>query len=87
MLEEVMDTPMPDTSSNQTGLDYTTFLKKDSHHLSCPECEIIPALFIEKESKNLFSISSGCENKHVVHNISVRDFYKKSLTKNEINEK
>ena len=82
-----MDTPMPDSSSNQTGLDYTTFLKKDSHHLSCPECEIIPALFIEKESKNLFSISSGCENKHVVHNISVRDFYKKSLTKNEINEK
>ena len=82
-----MDTPMPDTSSNQTGLDYTTFLKKDSHHLSCPECEIIPALFIEKDSKNLFSISSGCENKHVVHNISVRDFYKKSLKKNEINEK
>ena len=89
MLEEVMDTPMPDTSSKLADLDYTTFLKKDSHHLSCPdpECEIIPALFIEKDSKNLFSISSGCENKHVVHNISVREFYKKSLTKNEINEK
>ena len=82
-----METPMPDTSSKLADLDYTTFLKKDSHHLSCPECEIIPALFIEKDSKNLFSISSGCENKHVVHNISVRDFYKKSLTKNEINEK
>jgi len=82
-----MDTPMPDTSSNAANLDYTTFLKKDSHHLSCPECEIIPALFIEKDSKNLFSISSGCENKHVVHNMSVREFYKKSLTKNEINEK
>ena len=87
MIEEVMDTPMPDTSSKLANLDYTTFLKKDSHHLSCPECTVIPALFIEKDSKNLFSISSGCENKHVVHNISVRDFYKKSLKKNEINEK
>ena len=87
MIEEVMDTPMPDTSSKLEDLDYTTFLKKDSHHLSCPECEIIPALFIEKDSKNLFSISSGCENKHVVHNMSVREFYKKSLKKNEINEK
>ena len=46
MLEEVMETPMPDTSSKLADLDYTTFLKKDSHHLSCPECEIIPALFI-----------------------------------------
>ena len=82
-----MDTPMPDTSSKLADLDYTTFLKKDSHHLSCPECEIIPALFIEKESKNLFAISSGCENKHVVHNMSVREFYKKTLKKNEINEK
>ena len=87
MIEEVMDTPMPDTSSKLADLDYTTFLKKDSHHLSCPECEIIPALFIEKDSKNLFSISSGCENKHVVHNMSVREFYKKSLKKNEIDEK
>ena len=87
MIEEVMDTPMPDSSSDSAEFDYTTFLKKDNHHLSCPECEIIPALFVEKESKNLFSISSGCENKHVVHNMSVREFYKKSLTKNEINEK
>ena len=82
-----MDTPMPDTSSKLANLDYTDFLKKDSHHLSCPECEIIPALFIEKTSKNLFSISSGCENKHVVHNMSIREFYQKSLKKNEINEK
>ena len=87
MIENVMDTPMPDSSSKLSDIDYTAFLKKDSHHLSCPECEIIPALFIEKDSKNLFSISSGCENKHVIHSISVRDFYKKSLTKNEINEK
>ena len=87
MIEDVMDTPMPDNSSKTAEFDYTTFLKKDNHHLSCPKCEIIPALFIEKESKNLFSISSGCENKHVVHNMSVRDFYKQSLTKNEINEK
>ena len=87
MIENVMDTPMPDTSSKLSDIDYTAFLKKDSHHLSCPECEIIPAIFIEKDSKNLFTISSGCENKHVIHNMSVRDFYKKSLTKNELNEK
>ena len=54
MVEKVMDTPMPESSSKLVELDYTEFLKKDSEHLSCPDCEIIPAIFIEKDSKNCF---------------------------------
>lgn len=82
-----METPMPETSSKLAKLDYTSFLKKDADHLSCPECEIIPAIFIEKTSKNLFSISSGCENQHSSHNMNVRDFYQKSIKKNNYNTK
>ena len=87
MVEKVMETPMPETSSKLADLDYTSFLKKDAEHLSCPECEIIPAIFIEKNSKNLFSISSGCENQHSTHNMNVREFYQKSIRKNNYNQK
>ena len=82
-----METPMPETSSKLADLDYTDFLKKDSEHLSCPECEIIPAIFIEKTSKNLYSISSGCENQHSIHNMNIREFFQKSIKKNDYNEK
>ena len=78
---------MPQTSSKLADLDYSDFLKKDPEHLSCPECEIIPAIFIEKTSKNLFSISSGCENQHSVHNMNIRDFFQKSVKKNDYNQK
>ena len=64
MIENVMDTPMPDTSSKLSDIDYTAFLKKDSHHLSCPECEIIPALFkpiIENSGKNKVDIEYSNE--------------------------
>ena len=87
MVEKEMETPMPETSSKLADLDYTDFLKKDSEHLSCPECEIIPAIFIEKTSKNLYSISSGCENQHSIHNMNIREFFQKSIKKNDYNEK
>lgn len=87
MAVKEMDTPMPETSSKLADLDYTDFLKKDSDHLSCPECEIIPAIFIEKNSKNLYSISSGCENQHSIHNMNIREFFQKSIKKNDYNEK
>ena len=82
-----MDTPMPETSSKLADLDYTSFLKAKNENLSCPECEIIPAIFIEKGSKNLFSISSGCENQHSIHNMNVREYFQKSNKKNDYNEK
>ena len=87
MVEKVMDTPMPESSSKLVELDYTEFLKKDSEHLSCPDCEIIPAIFIEKDSKNCFSISSACENQHFIHNMNIREFFQKSIKKNDYNEK
>ena len=87
MVQKEIDTPMPQTSSKLADLDYSDFLKKDPEHLSCPECEIIPAIFIEKTSKNLFSISSGCENQHSVHNMNIRDFFQKSVKKNDYNQK
>ena len=87
MVQKEMETPMPQTSSKLADLDYSNFLKKDPDHLSCPECEIIPAIFIEKTSKNLFSISSGCENQHSIHNMNIRDFFQKSVKKNDYNQK
>ena len=87
MVQKEMDTPMPQTSSKLADLDYSNFLKKDPDHLSCPECDIIPAIFIEKTSKNLFWISSGCENQHSIHNMSIRDFFQKSVKKNDYNQK
>jgi hypothetical protein len=47
MVQKEMNTPMPQTSSKLADFDYSDFLKKDPDHLSCPECEIIPAIFIE----------------------------------------
>ena len=82
-----MDTPMPETSSKLADLDYTSFLKAKTENLSCPECQIIPAIFIEKGSKNLFSISSGCENQHSIHNMNIREYFQKSNKKNDYNEK
>ena len=87
MIEKEMDTPMPETSSKLADLDYTSFLKAKNENLSCPECEIIPAIFIEKGSKNLFSISSGCENQHSIHNMNIREYFQKSNKKNDYNEK
>ena len=78
---------MPETSSKLSDLDYTSFLRTKIENLSCPECQIIPAIFIEKGSKNLFSISSGCENKHSIHNMNIREYFQKSNKKNDYNEK
>lgn len=87
MVEKEMDTPMPETSSKFADIDYTSFLKTKTDNLTCPECQIIPAIFIEKSSKNLFSISSGCENQHSIHNMNIREYFKKSDKKNDYNEK
>ena len=87
MIEKEMETPMPETSSKLSELDYTSFLKAKVENLTCPECEIIPAIFIEKTCKNLFSISSGCENKHSIHNMNIREYFQKSNKKNDYSEK
>ena len=47
--------------------------------LSCPKCNLIPAIFFDMNSKNIYQVSSGCENKHLITNMPVKDYYKKSV--------
>ena len=39
MITKEMDTPMPETSSKLSDLDYTNFLRTKIENLSCPECQ------------------------------------------------
>ena len=43
--------------------------------LSCPECDLIPAIFNDIKSKNIYQISSACENKHLISCIPVKSYY------------
>ena len=43
--------------------------------LSCPECDLIPALFNDIKSKNIYQVSSACENKHLISSIPVKSYY------------
>ena len=47
--------------------------------LSCPLCDLIPALFFDIKSKNIYKISAACENKHLMNNIPVKEFYDKYM--------
>ena len=59
--------------------------------LACPECDLIPALFFDVKSKNIYQISAACENKHLVNNSPVKEFYDKYMklkdtSKNTLND-
>ena len=47
--------------------------------LACPECDLIPALFFDVKSKNIYKISAACENKHLINNSPAREFYEKYM--------
>ena len=47
--------------------------------LACPQCDLIPALFFDVKSKNIYQISAACENKHLINNIPVKEFYDKYM--------
>ena len=47
--------------------------------LACPECDLIPALFFDIKSKNIYQISAACENKHLINNSPVKAFYEKYM--------
>ena len=40
--------------------------------LACPQCDLIPAIFNDTKSKNIYQISSACENKHLISNIPIK---------------
>ena len=43
--------------------------------LSCPQCNLIPALFNDIKSKNIYQVSSACENKHLISSLPVKSYY------------
>ena len=51
----------------------------DNLRLACPECDLIPALFFDIKSKNIYQISAACENKHLINNSTVKEFYEKYM--------
>ena len=56
-------------------------LKSDLNNLrlTCPECDLIPALFFDIKSRNIYQISAACENKHTITNTPVKQFYEKYM--------
>ena len=47
--------------------------------LVCPDCGLIPAIFYDIKSKNIYQISAGCENRHLINNIPIKEFYDKCM--------
>ena len=47
--------------------------------LTCPECDLIPALFYDIKSKNIYEISASCENKHLINCLPVKKYYDKCM--------
>ena len=47
--------------------------------LGCPECDLIPALFFDIKSRNIYRISAACENKHLINNMPVKTYFKKCM--------
>ena len=59
--------------------------------LACPQCDLIPAIFNDTKSKNIYQISSACENKHLISNIPIKEYYEqcmniKDSSKNTLND-
>ena len=78
---------------NKENENVSELLSKDINELrlSCPMCELIPAIFVDKKSKNIYQVSSACENRHLLSNIPIRNYYQhcialKNSSKNSIND-
>ena len=68
-------------SQEENKVDLNTDL--NNMRLTCPECDLIPALFFDIKSRNIYQISAACENKHTINNIPVKDFFEKYIKKKE----
>ena len=47
--------------------------------LVCPQCNLIPALFYDIKSKNIYEVSASCENKHLISCIPIKEYYDKCM--------
>jgi hypothetical protein len=54
-------------------------LDMNNLRLACPQCDLIPALFFDVKSKNIYQVSAACENKHLINNIPVKEFFDKYM--------
>ena len=83
IIDSKEDNKIPEKSNSSP--DYNNL------RLACPECDLIPALFFDVKSKNIYQISAACENKHLVNNSPVKEFYDKYMklkdtSKNTLND-
>ena len=71
----------PSTISKLSNISNTenTSLNLNDLRLSCPNCDLIPALFFDFNSKNIYQISAACENKHLITNMPVKEYYDKCM--------
>ena len=59
--------------------------------LACPQCGLIPAIFNDMKAKNIYQISSACENKHLLSCVPIKDYYElcmnlKNFSKSKLND-
>ena len=71
----------PSTISKLSNISNTenTSLNSNDLRLSCHNCDLIPALFFDFNSKNIYQISAACENKHLITNMPVKEYYDKCM--------
>ena len=78
-----IETEKENTNSNISKLlnntDSDSSLNFNNLRLSCPSCDLIPALFFDFNSKNIYQISAACEKKHLVTNMPVKEYYDKCM--------
>ena len=73
IISEIKSDIKPEQNSSLDSIDFNKL------RLSCPQCDLIPALFFDIKSKNIFQISAACENKHLISNSPVKEFYEKYI--------
>lgn len=78
------DNENENTSSNLSNLSNKLNSDNSSNNLNnlrltCPSCDLIPALFFDFNSKNIYQISAACENKHLITNMPVKEYYDKCM--------
>ena len=78
---------------NKENENISELLSKDINELrlSCPMCDLIPAIFVDKKSKNIYQVSSACENRHLLSNMPIKNYYQhcislKNSSKNSKND-
>ena len=91
--KEFQDISLIILNKDNENQNISELLTKDINELrlSCPMCDLIPAIFVDKKSKNIYKVSSACENRHLLSNMPIKNYYQHCITlknssKNSIND-